>query len=169
MRLRCTLLATFFLLGSVICGSGTARAAAEWDRRFEAVLAASVDGKLYRSSDLSNTRLELVRMGVEADEAGEVVLVLFRNGISSEIMQRFAATAARVGFVQGISPQSAARRMCEGLTRGYEGVRDLDEQWNFLTAEQVRRIRGLVEKGMWGVARTEAFTALEVRVAGVRL
>jgi phage-related minor tail protein len=134
-------------------------------REFNAQLALSVDGARYSTAALLETQKALEKVGVSFKEAGEALKIFVAAGIRPDRLEAFGETAEKLSRSVGISVPEAAKLMAEGLTRGYDSVKKLNEQFNFLSVSQNRQIIEADRVGNSAKANEIAFNALSAQVA----
>lgn len=155
-RVGATLLSAFtnplFLTAAVTFGAialGINRAANEADRlrQFGALKIVDVDAARFSNEALSDTVEALRDLGVTADVATKATQQLVKEGVQPERLQEFATTAANLAGYLSTDLPEASRLLEQGLLHGYNGVRQLDDSLNFLTASQRDQIKTLYDQG----------------------
>jgi hypothetical protein len=133
-------------------------------RDFTKTLAASADGATYNAKALAQTAHELENVGVKTDEAREALKTFVREGVAPARLEQFTRVAKAMSLATGEDVPAAAKLMAEGFTRGYDAVKKLDDQFDFLTAAERTHIRAMFESGHVAEARTAAFDAFQKKM-----
>jgi len=79
------------------------------------------------------------------------------QGISAGALESFGRTAEHVAKVTGVDVKQAADSMARGFTGGWEQVKALDQQMNFLSLTEAKHIKSLFEDHRASEARNESY------------
>lgn len=126
-----------------------------------------------RSAELSTTQLHgyisaLKQSGVATADARAIAGTLARTqGLSAANAGRIAASAPDLAAALGTDATAAAAALTKVATDGVAGIKALDDQLNFLTADQLKAIRGMIELGDRTGATKAAFDALQLQIGGL--
>jgi hypothetical protein len=105
--------------------------------------------------------------GVSRADASAGLDASIRNrNIGGAMAVQIAGVGQDLAAVLGIDPAQAAAKLAEAFSKGAAGIRDLDKELGFLSAEQLRSIRLMEEHGNRAGALALAMQALEGRVGG---
>lgn len=104
-----------------------------------------------RSAEVSTQQLQAFIRQLEragAADANQVVANLARTqGLSSEDIGRSVTLGPSLAAVAGTEVAAGVQQLADAFRAGYEGIRKLDEQLNFLTATEREQIRVMLEHG----------------------
>jgi Prophage tail length tape measure protein/Cell Wall Hydrolase len=152
--------ATFLVVGTAV------KRAFEDDgnlRKFNSELARVASGSAYSAEGLQKSAREVRNMGVETDKTREIFSNFIKEGLNPAVFTEFTKTARQFAKVTGQEVPDAAKSMAEAFSGGYEQVKKLDEEFDFLTAAEREHIRVLFESGRAQDARRVAFEAFARR------
>ncbi|NIJ40342.1 hypothetical protein FHS78_000612 [Parvibaculum indicum] len=111
---------------------------------------------------------EMRDLGVAKGEAQTALKAAFAiPGASGAAIENAAGLAPDFASGFGVSVEEATRKIVEMETKGYPAIRKLDEAYQFLTDDQAKLIRDLVDHGEQAAALNIAYDALTVRIKGV--
>ena len=121
------------LFGSAIAESvGRTKALEEFTRR----LSTMAEGARYSAEQLSKITRNF-----------EELRPLLESGFSQESLKGFYDLAKTLGNANGKSVAENVDALAKAFGGGVEGVRNLDRELNFLTADQLRQIRAMEQQG----------------------
>ena len=123
---------------------------------FQTRLMATVDGNRYDPKGLADMVRDLEKVGIASTDAKEAVLSMMQDGISPQRMDTFMRAARDMSDVWGMEFPDALETVRTGFDGTYESLAKLDDQYNFLTAEQRANIRVQYEQGKATDATREA-------------
>ena len=126
-------------------------------RQFDGLLKATANSATFSAQQLAAVTEQIDRMGLKTDEARQIVRLFVREGINPANILPFTEAAKDLADVMGTEVPEAARRMAEGFTGGYEQIKQLDEEFQFLTAAEREQIKAMFESGRASEARRLAF------------
>ena len=126
-------------------------------RQFEGVLKATANSATFTAQQLAAATEQIDKMGLKTDEARQIVRSFMREGINPAMIVPFTEAAKDLADVMGMEVPEAARRMAEGFSKGYEEIKQLDEEFQFLTAAEREQIKVMFESGRATEARRLAF------------
>lgn len=114
---------------------------------FGTKLAASVDGSRYDPAQLTAMVRELERVGIAADASRGAIVSMMQEGLDPERMQAILLASRDFAAVWGMEIPEAASTLQSAFDGTYDGLKKLDDQYNFLTAAQRTHLRELYEQG----------------------
>ena len=132
-------------------------------RRVNSQLLANVDGASTTAKKMLEAEKSVQHLGASFEEAGKAIEIFYRAGIAPERLKDFGKLAQDLVEVYGEKLPEAAKKITEGFTHGYEGIKKLDEQYNFLSVAERERIRNLIEQGNLQEALNLAFGIFKTR------
>lgn len=130
-------------------------------RQFSASLTLTADSSRYSAEALAATAHELDVFGGSLEDARKEISIFLKAGLDPSMIERFGKTAQNVADVTGEDLPAAAKLMADGFSGGYEQVRKLDDELNFLTAAERDQIKAMFDSGDAAGARTRAFEIFE--------
>lgn len=157
------ILATVAAVGALVLGLKEAADQAARLRDFEGALAATADSAAYQATNLAKAADQLERFGLKAEEAVKIVKMFAREGLDPTRFMEFGKTAENMAIILGIDVPDAAEKLIDGMTGGYQAVKSLDNELNFLTATQREHIKTLFEQGKTQDAVNESMRILSDR------
>lgn len=142
------------------------RAASEADRVRQAtgLLSSSASGGDYNAKNVAAATKQFERYGIAAEDAVKMVRMFVNNGLPEERFLSFGKAAENLSNVLGIDVVDAARQLGDAFNGTYEGISNLDNATNLLTATERDRVRVLFEQGRAQDAMKVAFDALSDRL-----
>jgi len=155
------LIAVGIVLGVVAAAMGNVGDHAESVREFGGELAASADGAHHSAEALADAAHQLDVYGGSLKDARAAISEFVKAGLDDTQIERFGRSAQNMADIFGIKVPDAAGKMADAFTHGYEAVKKLDDQFNFLSAAERQHIKELFESGRAEEARTEAFRIFE--------
>ena len=135
-------------------------------RKINAQLMASVDGANTTAAAMLSAEKSVQRLGASFADASKAIEIFYRAGINPDRLKDFGRLAQDLVEVYGEKLPEAAKKITEGFTHGYEGIKKLDEEYNFLSAAERDRIRTLIEQGRLQDALTLAFDRFKTQQDG---
>jgi hypothetical protein len=126
-------------------------------------LAVSVDGSIYDPAALASDAIKIMGDGFGRAEAVAAVKSLAAAGVAPSLVDRMSATSSSIARATGRDVLGTAQKIADGVTRGYDACASLDNELNFLTADQRSQIRTDFDAGEAAKARMNCFSALEAR------
>lgn len=131
------------------------------ERSFTGRLSTSADGARYSAKALGEAAHALDVYGTSLKDAREELTQFVSAGVNPTKLEAFGRTAQNMADVLGIKVPDAASKMTDSLTKGYEGVKALDDAVGFLTLAEREQIRALFDAGKAAEARTLAYQLFE--------
>lgn len=131
---------------------------------FERQLAISVDGALYSAARLAGFTQQLDDMGVAVDEARTAISTMIKAGVVEGQIRGLVLASKELASITGSTLPEAAEKMAQAFTGGIDGVRELDQELNFLTASQYEQITAMFDAGREAEGYAAALSALENRM-----
>ena len=118
-------------------------------RRLSVALKAMGDSARLSVGDLKSVITSSSQKGpFSRDDAVAMVQALLKNNqLGGDTFRRVASLAGDFAAASGQDMAKGAEQLAEAVTKGYEGVKRFDEQWNLLTASELANIRTLFEHG----------------------
>ena len=118
-------------------------------RRLSVALKAMGDSARLSVGDLKSVITSSSQKGPFGhDDAVAMVQALLKNNqLGGDTFRRVASLAGDFAAASGQDMAKGAEQLAEAVTKGYEGVKRFDEQWNLLTASELANIRTLFEHG----------------------
>lgn len=126
-------------------------------KQFSTELKASADGSLYNAKALAETAHRLDVYGMSLEDARAALKQFTQDGLNPELLEKFGRAAENVSIVTGKKIPEAAKLMSDGFRGGYDAIKKLDDEFNFLTATERDHIRAMFDSGDAARGRTEAF------------
>jgi len=148
-------------LGVVGAAMGNVGDHAESVREFGGELAASADGAHHSAEALATAAHQLDVYGGSLKDARAAISQFVQAGLDDTKIERFGRSAQNMADIFGGKVPEAAEKMAAAFTHGYDAVKKLDDQFNFLSAAERQHIKELFESGQAEEARTEAFRIFE--------
>lgn len=96
------------------------------------------------------------RIGLSADDAMASVTNLTNHGFNREAMEQVRVTALNLSIAFGVDIKNAVDEVSKAFSGNAKALEDLDEKYNFLSPEQAKHIRDLIDEGKAQEAATEA-------------
>lgn len=124
---------------------------------FQKAIDASADGATYNAKNLAMVSRELQDIGVKSKDAKAALLEFVDKGIAPDQLIRFGRAARDVAEITGKTVPDAAARLAEGFSAGYDAIKKLDDEFNFLTLAEREHIKAMFESGDAAGARARAF------------
>lgn len=118
-------------------------------RRLSVALKAMGDSARLSVGDLKSVIASSSQKGPFGhDDAVAMVQALLKNNqLGGDTFRRVTGLAGDFAAASGQDMAKGAEQLAEAVTKGYEGVKRFDEQWNLLTASELANIRTLFEHG----------------------
>ncbi|CAO3434187.1 hypothetical protein [Azospirillum doebereinerae] len=150
-----------------IVGSRMAQIASQ-TRELTAIMKAMGGQAGVTAGELRKMAESAISKGASSDDAYAATLALVRNRRlqGSEVFQEILVTAPDVAAALGTTMANAAEKLGEAFGNGAAGVKKLDDELGFLTVQQARQIRLMVDQGNEAGALGVAMQALQRRFAG---
>lgn len=123
------------------------RKESESTKTFTSALALMADGALYSADSLAKVSAQMEKLGATTEEARGIVKSLLGAGFAEADMLPLVRMADRLSDVTGEKLPDAVERLRTAFSGGVDGVRELDRELNFLTADQLESIRVMEESG----------------------
>lgn len=133
-------------------------------KEVEKNLAFLSDGSNYSAKNLTDIITGLDDLGVKAEDARAAVLSLVKQRLTEFEIKGVSETARRLSEFTGEDFASEVKRVAEAFGGGAEGVRDLDRELQFLTADQLKHIYELQRQGKETEAAAVAQDALNEKL-----
>jgi hypothetical protein len=134
------------------------------EREFTGKLTATADAARYDAKAMAEAAHGLDLYGTSLKIARQEVATFLANGVDVTQMERFGKSAQNMADLMGIKVPDAAKQTAEAFTRGYESIKKLDDELNFLSAAERQHINDLFDSGHASDARTYAFQRFEQRM-----
>lgn len=134
---------------------------------FEKQLSISADGAVYSAGRLGIMAQELDDLGISVKDARAAISTMIKAGVVEGQIKGLVLASENLARATGQSLPEAADKMAQAFTGGLEGIRDLDQELNFLTASQYEQIAAMFDAGDSAGAYAAALGALESRVGSV--
>jgi hypothetical protein len=128
-------------------------------RTFNTELARLASGAAYSATEMQKSAVAVRNLGVDTAKTRDIFKTFVKEGLNPELFVAFTKTAKQFAKVTGQEIPDAAKLMAEGFTGGFEQIKKLDDQFDFLTAAERAHIRVLFESGRAQDARRVAFEA----------
>jgi hypothetical protein len=135
--------------------------------QFERQLAISADGALYSANRLGLMAQELDDLGISVAHARDAISTMIKAGVVEGQIKGLIVAAEDLASVTGMTVPDAANKMAAAFTGGFEGIRELDQELNFLTASQYENIAAMFDAGNETGAYATTLSALEERLGSV--
>ena len=145
------------LSGVVVAGIKEIGNEAERVRQFGGILGLNVDGGDYNAQALNDASEALDRYGMSAEDAVATVKLFVKEGVNPAAIEEFGRAALDLADIMGVDLKDAADQVAKAFTGGYSQIKELDDEYKFLTAAQREHIRTLFAEGKASEARTLAF------------
>lgn len=131
---------------------------------FNKTLALNADAARYSVPELAKFAQQLDDAGLSAKDARESINSLINAGIDRDRFDGLIETAQSLSKALGKDMSEAMQLTLKSFDNGIDGVRELDRQLNFLTAQQYSNIQAMVEHGSEAEAVAEAQRILQDRM-----
>lgn len=131
-------------------------------REFSSELALSADGYRYSAQGLTEVAIAASKFTANFQDARSIISAFAKDGLAQEVMLPLVEMAAQLANVTGESVPDAAAKLGKAFTGNLETIRELDQELNFLTADQYDHIKSLFEAGK----EAEALAASQEVLAG---
>lgn len=143
---------------------------ASLEKGFAKLLAPNADGARWDPTGLTNMVREYERLGIAVEESQAAIQSMASRDIGTEKMREFLSVAqdamlAIPGFAEDIP--SAVERVADAFDGTLDSVLKLDEELNFLTAEQVRQAKAMAEQGREAEAAETLLRAFEETTSSI--
>lgn len=136
-------------------------------RSLNATLIANADGASYNAEKVIASAKAMREFGVAIDDAMKIANVAINAGLDESKFTRFGEASKGLALRLGTDVPSAAQRLADALTGGYDALVALDKQTNIFTASELRNIRSLIENGKVIEANEMAAKILDQRLSDV--
>lgn len=136
-------------------------------KTFGTELALSADGANNNADAMARAAQGLDRYKGSIDDARTSVSAFVKEGVNPEAFERLGRAAANVAGVIGKDIPEAAEDLAKAFTGGYDAVKELDDQLNFLTVSERDHIRAMFDSGKESEARAAAFAIFERKAQDV--
>lgn len=133
-------------------------------KEFAAQLAASADGATYSAEALAETAHQLDVFGGSLADARKELEIFTKAGVNPDLLEKFGRTAEYVAKVTGKDLPAAAKLMADGFTGGLDAIKKLDQEFNFLTAAQLKQIEAMYRGGEGAKANALAYEIFNGKV-----
>ena len=114
-------------------------------RAFNAELLATASNGDVTATALFETTRAIVQVGVSMKDAKAAVTEFYRAGIAPERIAEFGKLARELSDTFGIKFSDAVKKLTEGFTGNFEGIKKLDEEYHVFTVAQLETIRHLYD------------------------
>lgn len=125
------------------------------------------DGAQYSATRLARLSEELDRAGASFKEAQATITALAGEDLSFGAIEALSTAALQLSQIRGSNLEDATQTITDAFSKGVEGVRALDAEIGFLTADQYELILSLQEAGQEAEALTVAAEALRQKTTEV--
>lgn len=126
----------------------------------------SADGARHSAEALAVTTDRIIEMGLAADDARKLVAGFLGQGIDEKQFEPIARMATRLNDITGEGVVEAAGRITAAFRGNVDDVRDLDREFTFLTAAQLKQIYTMDQAGDRAGALSLAFDVFRMKLAG---
>lgn len=120
---------------------------AESVRIFSADLALSADGAKYNAEQLAQATDAMRKFGVSTTDARELVRQFVRDGFKTSSFDQLGQMAKQLDAITGEGIVSAGKRLSQAFSGSVEDIRKLDQELNFLTADQLEQVYAMKKAG----------------------
>lgn len=151
-------------LGTLILVIHKAVEEADRLRQINATLDSSASGGDYNAKALSAAAKELDHYGLSAEQAIKIVKTFVNDGLPQARIEAFGRTAKDMADVLGIDVVDAAKQLGDAFNGTYEGIKNLDNATNLLSASERERIKSLFDQGKAQEAMAFAFDKMSGRL-----
>lgn len=150
-----------------VVGSRMAQIASQ-TRELTAIVKAMGNQAGVTAEELRKMAEGAVNKGASRDDAYAATVALVRNRQlqGSTVFREILDIAPDVAAVLGTTVANAAEKLGDAFGNGAAGVKKLDEELGFLTVEQARQVRQMIEQGNQAGALGVAMQALQGRFGG---
>ncbi|TIU88803.1 MAG: hypothetical protein E5W06_00090 [Mesorhizobium sp.] len=114
---------------------------------FNKELALSADGSRYSAQELVKITQQMGEFGIATDKARDLVKQFVKDGIDQKDFAPLAQMAQRLSAITGDDVAEAGKKLSAAFSGTVSGVRDLDKELNFLTADQYAQIEAMSKAG----------------------
>lgn len=135
------------------------------NREFSAILTLNADGANYSAKSFTALRKEIRDLGVDWKDAGDVIKQGLAGGLVAGAIGDFAKAARDTSDVTGKKVPDAMQELVTAFTHGFDAVKRLNDQYNFLTGSQYRNIQALFDQGKGAQAQALAFDLYRTKIA----
>lgn len=134
---------------------------------FRQVLSVSSDGHRYDATRFAEMSQQLSPYGLRDDEIVGAVREFTRAGYSQTETEKLALSAARLSYSTKTPLYRWSTRLARAFSGNVDDVRKLDKDLDFLSADQLRRLRELDAAGKRPEMRAAARDALTSRLSSI--
>lgn len=120
---------------------------AESVRIFSADLALSADGAKYNAEQLAQATEAMRKFGISTADARELVRQFVRDGFKTGQFDQLGQMAKQLDAITGEGVVAAGKRLSQAFSGSIDDVRKLDQELNFLTADQLSSIYTMKKAG----------------------
>ena len=154
-------------IGALVIGINEAIDAAGRLRELDAVLRATADGANFNADQVIASAKAMREFGVSIEDAMKVARVAIKAGFDQTEITSFGEAAKGLSIILGNDVPTAAKTLADALTGGYDALVELDNQTQIFTANELERIRTLIESGNATEANALATSILSERLSDV--
>lgn len=144
------------------------REASESLNYFQKQLAVSADGSNYSAKGLADITARITELGIASEDARKLVSGFVKQGIKASEFQQYAEMAKQLDAITGDGIVDSGEKISKALSGTSKTVRELDEELNFLTADQLESIYAMEKSGDKAGALALAQDALASRLKAAR-
>jgi hypothetical protein len=152
------------VFGSLAAAIGRVNETAAGVREFKSALDINIDGTMFDPKLLEDNAHQLQNYGAKIKDARTELKEFIAAGVDPSKLVQFGAASQDLADAIGIKLPEAAKKLAEGFTNGYDGVKKLDEAYNFLEPDQRRAIKTLYDQGRGADAAGLAFDIFSGKV-----
>lgn len=134
---------------------------------FEKQLSISADGAAYSAARLGLMAQQLDDLGVSVKDARTAISTMIKAGVVEGQIKSLVLASESLAAATGQTIPEAADKMAAAFTGGFDGIKKLDEELNFLTATQYEQIAAMFDAGDSTGAYAAALGVLEGRLGSV--
>lgn len=154
--------------GAIAAVAVKASQLANYGREADVVLRAMGDRADFTAARLRAMQQTMRAGGASNDDAQSAALYVSRIAdFDAQTASRVSAMSLNFAAGNQVDLATSVKALSEALNKGYAGVKELQEQFNLFTAEEMRNIRTMAEHGDKAGVLNAALTKLEGRFKGL--
>lgn len=154
--------------GAIAAVAAKASQLANYGREADVVLRAMGDRADFTAARLRSMQQAMRAGGASNDDAQSAALYVSRIAdFDAQTASRISAMSIDFAAGNQVDLATSVKTLSESLNKGYSGVKELQEQFNLFTAEEMRNIRTMAEHGDKAGVLNAALTKLEGRFKGL--
>lgn len=133
-------------------------------RKFAGTLALTADGANVSAAALAETAHELDVFGTSLKDTRAELTIFLKEGLDPKRFKDMGVAAQNLADVTGKKVPEAAKQLAEGFTGGFKAIQALNDEYDFLTANELESIRQQFELGNATGALETAFDKLTTKL-----